>query len=67
MLFLGVIWPTMLGLHGVFLGMEAMLWPERRELSGTYDLAAFCRGRACVFQLKYNCSLLLELETGRRL
>ncbi len=44
-------------LHGIFLGMGVVPRSERRELSGTYDLAAIYRGRACVFELKYNRSL----------
>lgn len=44
-------------LHDIFLGMGIVPRSERRELSGTYDLAAIFRGRACVFELKYNRSL----------
>ena len=44
-------------LHGIFLGMNVTPRSERRELSGRYDLAAIHRGRACVFELKYNGSL----------
>lgn len=44
-------------LHGIFLGMGVVPRAERRELSGRYDLAAIVRGRACVFELKYNRSL----------
>ena len=44
-------------LHGIFLGMGVVPRSERRELSGRYDLAAIFRGRACVFELKYNRSL----------
>ena len=44
-------------LHGIFLGMGVTPRSERRELSGRYDLAAIHRGRACVFELKYNGSL----------
>ena len=44
-------------LHGIFLGMHATPRSERRELSGRYDLATIYKGRACVFELKYNGSL----------
>ncbi len=44
-------------LHGIFLGMGVVPRAERRELSGRYDLAAICRGRASVIELKYNRSL----------
>lgn len=44
-------------LHGIFLGMGIAPRAERRELSGRYDLAVVCRGRACVFELKYNRNL----------
>ena len=44
-------------LHGIFLGMNITPRSERRELSGRYDLAAIHKGRACVFELKYNGSL----------
>ena len=44
-------------LHGIFLGMGVVPRAERRELSGRYDLAAICRGRASVIDLKYNRSL----------
>ena len=44
-------------LHGIFLGMGIVPRAERRELSGRYDLAAICRGRASVIELKYNRSL----------
>lgn len=44
-------------LHGIFLGMHATPRAERRELSGRYDLATIYKGRACVFELKYNGSL----------
>ena len=44
-------------LHGIFLGMGVVPRAERRELSGRYDLAVICRGRASVIELKYNRSL----------
>ena len=44
-------------LHGIFLGMRMVPRSERRELSGRYDLAVICRGRASVIELKYNRSL----------
>ena len=44
-------------LHGIFLGLHATPRSERRELSGRYDLATIYKGRACVFELKYNGSL----------
>ena len=54
-------------LHGLFLGMSITPRAERRELSGRYDLAAICRGRACVFELKYNRSLLeAQAQADRR-
>ena len=53
-------------LHGIFLGMGVVPLSERRELSGTYDLAAICRGRACVFELKYNRSLREAQEQADR-
>ena len=53
-------------LHGIFLGMGVVPLSERRELSGTYDLAVICRGRACVFELKYNRSLREAQEQADR-
>ena len=53
-------------LHGIFLGMGVVPLSEHRELSGTYDLAAICRGRACVFELKYNRSLREAQEQADR-
>ena len=53
-------------LHGIFLGMGVVPRSERRELSGTYDLAAICRGRACVIELKYNRSLREAQEQADR-
>ncbi|MYA04150.1 MAG: AAA family ATPase [Caldilineaceae bacterium SB0664_bin_22] len=54
-------------LHGIFLGMGIVPRSERRELSGTYDLAAIFRGRACVFELKYNRSLReAQVQADRR-
>ena len=53
-------------LHGIFLGMGVVPRSERRELSGTYDLAAICNGRACVFELKYNRSLREAQEQADR-
>ncbi len=44
-------------LHGLFLGMDILPLSERQELSGRYDLATVCAGRACVIELKYNRSL----------
>ena len=44
-------------LHGLFLGMDILPLSERQELSGRYDLATICAGRACVIELKYNRSL----------
>ena len=52
-------------LHGIFLGMGIVSWSERRELSGRYDLAAVCKGRARVFELKYNRGLR-EVQADRR-
>ena len=53
-------------LHGIFLGMGVVPRSERRELSGTYDLAAICRGHASVFELKYNRSLREAKEQADR-
>ena len=53
-------------LHGIFLGMGVVPQSEQRELSGTYDLAAICRGRVCVFELKYNLSLREAQEQADR-
>ena len=53
-------------LHGIFLGMHATPRSERRELSGRYDLAAIYKGRACVFELKYNGSLKEAQEQADR-
>ena len=53
-------------LHGIFLGMHATPRSERRELSGRYDLATIYKGRACVFELKYNGSLKEAQEQADR-
>ena len=53
-------------LHGIFLGMGVVPLSEHRDLSGTYDLAAICRGRSCVFELKYNRSLRDAQEQADR-
>ena len=53
-------------LHGIFLGMHATPRSERRELSGRYDLATVYKGRACVFELKYNGSLKEAQEQADR-
>ena len=53
-------------LHGIFLGMNATPRSERRELSGRYDLATIYKGRACVFELKYNGSLKEAQEQADR-
>ena len=53
-------------LHGIFLGMNATPRSERRELSGRYDLATIYKGRACVFELKYNGSLSEAQEQADR-
>ena len=54
-------------LHGIFLGMHATPRSVRRELSGRYDLATIYKGRACVFELKYNGSLKeAQAQAGRR-
>ena len=54
-------------LHGIFLGMHATPRSERRELSGRYDLATIYKGRACVFELKYNGSLKeAQAQANRR-
>ena len=53
-------------LHGILLVMGVVPLSERRELSGTDDLAAICRGRACVFELKYNRSLREAQEQADR-
>ena len=53
-------------LHGIFLGMNATPRSERRELSGRYDLATIYKGRACVFELKYNGILSEAQEQADR-
>ena len=54
-------------LHGLFLGMDILPLSERQELSGRYDLATICAGRACVIELKYNRSLQeAQDQAGRR-
>ena len=53
-------------LHGIFLGMHATPRSERRELSGRYNLATIYKGRACVFELKYNGSLKEAQEQANR-
>lgn len=53
--------------HGIFLGMGIVPRAERRDLSGLYDLATVCGGRACVFELKYNRSLReAQVQADRR-